>query len=78
MNHKNQNKKKYEYLNDRLESQISLLSSKLDETRDLANVRLEDAWSNWSDWSRCSVTCGIGHMIRHRHCNGVLRCRGSG
>ena len=74
----NELERKYDYLNDRLETQLSQIDNRLDETRDLAMVRLNTAWSNWSDWSRCSVTCNIGHMTRHRHCNGLLRCKGSG
>ena len=69
---------KYDYLNDRLETQLAALDTRLDETRDMARVRLENAWSNWSEWTKCSVTCNIGSQYRHRHCNGDQKCRGSG
>ncbi|XP_011315476.1 thrombospondin-2 isoform X1 [Fopius arisanus] len=25
-------------------------------------------WDQWSDWSGCSVTCGVGKLSRWRHC----------
>lgn len=27
-------------------------------------------WDQWGNWSTCSVTCGIGKIIRWRHCIG--------
>ncbi|XP_022910344.1 isthmin-2-like [Onthophagus taurus] len=27
-------------------------------------------WDQWGKWSPCSVTCGIGKIIRWRHCVG--------
>lgn len=28
----------------------------------------DGVWTEWSDWSGCSRTCGIGQMFRHREC----------
>lgn len=28
----------------------------------------EGVWTQWSHWSNCSRTCGIGQMFRHREC----------
>lgn len=27
-------------------------------------------WDHWGKWSDCTVTCGVGKMIRWRHCVG--------
>ncbi|KAL0125694.1 hypothetical protein PUN28_004636 [Cardiocondyla obscurior] len=27
-------------------------------------------WDHWGNWSTCSVTCGIGKIVRWRHCIG--------
>lgn len=35
----------------------------------------DGVWSEWSDWSGCSRTCGTGQMFRHRECIGD-RCNG--
>lgn len=33
-----------------------------------------DNWQEWSEWSSCSVTCGIGRMIRKRSCKTNRQC----
>ncbi|XP_011175471.2 properdin [Solenopsis invicta] len=27
-------------------------------------------WDRWGNWSTCSVTCGVGKIMRWRHCIG--------
>lgn len=35
------------------------------------------AWTEWSDWSGCSRTCGPGQMFRYREClDGDAQCDG--
>ena len=42
------------------------------------------AWSNWGEWSACTVTCGLGQHFRDRACSdpspayGGADCFGSG
>ena len=47
-------------------------------------IQLQDGhWSTWSNWSRCSDSCGNGTMTRTRQCDnppplaGGLNCPGS-
>ena len=27
-------------------------------------------WDHWGNWSKCSITCGVGKLTRWRHCIG--------
>ncbi|KAK2159946.1 hypothetical protein LSH36_143g05062 [Paralvinella palmiformis] len=51
----------------------------------LSVVRLVDGgWSNWSEWGKCSRSCGLGTKMRTRNCSqpetkcGGTTCRGNG
>jgi len=34
------------------------------------NSKEPKIWDQWGNWSTCSVTCGIGKIMRWRHCIG--------
>ena len=36
------------------------------------NVIVDGAWSDWSDYGDCLVTCGKGHKTRSRECDSPL------
>ena len=41
------------------------------------------SWDNWSQWSPCTLTCGIGSKVRNRSMsieasNGGIACSGEG
>ena len=40
------------------------------------NVIVDGAWSDWSDYGDCLVTCGKGHKTRSRECNSPLPANG--
>ena len=33
-------------------------------------------WTNWSQWSLCSMSCGNGKKSRTRNCEGGTECDG--
>ncbi len=42
----------------------------------------DGTWGQWSGWSKCSTTCGVGTHARRRRCNpptpnGGKQCVGS-
>lgn len=39
-------------------------------------ISVSGNWSEWSTWSKCSVTCGIGISFRARHCLSGSNCAG--
>ena len=40
------------------------------------NAATEGQWSCWTDWSECSVSCGVGVRSRTRECLGPESCEG--
>ena len=38
----------------------------------LFKTAIDGGYSEWSDWTECSVSCGIGTEERERHCNNPL------
>lgn len=41
-----------------------------------ANIVAEGQWSCWTEWSECSVSCGVGVRTRTRECLGPESCSG--
>ncbi|KAL7830259.1 hypothetical protein SRHO_G00313860 [Serrasalmus rhombeus] len=61
----------------------TLCSGPLRETRlcnNTATCPVEGQWLDWSPWSRCSVSCGVGSQQRQRRCSvsvhGWAECKG--
>lgn len=37
---------------------------------------VQENWTEWSTWSDCSKSCGMGMRVRQRHCSTGQRCSG--
>ncbi|EDO43424.1 predicted protein [Nematostella vectensis] len=50
---------------------------------DLQPCPIDGGWTEWTEWSACSKTCGAGHRLRRRSCSnpkpqyGGSECKGS-